>query len=626
MNYLSRIKLRHLKLLPFKGKAGRVTSFVLLYVAWILVFLLQKPLFMLICSSSVDSYSLADIFLVMYHGLPLDLSMTGYLTLLPALLFTISIWGGAKWLKVVWKGYFIIAALLVAATFSLNVGLYPYWKFPLDSTPLFYFFSSPADAMASITIPMMLIGFSALLLLTVALYLLFQHRLFIGSLTAQSNDSSLRKAIHTTIMVLLTAALIIPIRGGFSVSSTNTGKAYFSEKMGLNHAAVNPFFSLMESVSHENDFANQYRFMDDAEAEKLFRQMVYTQSNDTVKRLKNNRPDIYIFVLESFSRLVMQTGATPNMVALSSQGIFFDNFYANSFRTDRGLVAILSGYPAQPTMSIMKYPQKTNQLPSIAAKLHHEGYNLKYFYGGDADFTNMRSYLTSQGFTDIISDVDFPVSERMSKWGVPDGPVVERLITSLKNERHTQPLLRVLQTSSSHEPYDVPWHKHKNTILNAFNYADAQIGRFITWLKKSGRWDKSLVILVPDHLGCWPENISNFVFERYQIPMIWTGGAIQRPQRISTLGSQQDIAATLLGQMGIAHNDMLFSKDMLDSHSPHFAFFTVPDAFGMVTETNRIIFDNKSRQPMLNEGTQKGKNLKPGQAYLQKLYDDIALR
>ena len=626
MNYLSRIKLRHLKLLPFQGKAGRVTSFVLLYVAWIIVFLLQKPLFMLICSSSVGNYSLSDIFLVMYHGLPLDLSMAGYLTLLPSFLLAVSVWGGAKWLKIVWKVYFVVAALLVATTFCLNIGLYPYWKFPLDSTPLFYFFSSPADAMASITVPMMLVGFSALLLLTVALYLLFQYRLFISTLTAQDSGSRLRKVLYTIVMVLLTALLIIPIRGGFSVSSTNTGKAYFSEKMGLNHAAVNPFFSLMESMSHENDFASQYRYMDDAEAEKLFRKMVYTASNDTIKLLNNDRPDIYIFVLESFSRHVMQTGATPNLVALSQQGVFFDNFYANSFRTDRGLVAILSGYPAQPTMSIMKYPQKTNQLPSIARKLHHVGYDLKYFYGGDADFTNMRSYLTSQGFTDIISDVDFPVNERMSKWGVPDGPVVDRLISSLKAEKSKKPLLRVLQTSSSHEPYDVPYNKLKNPVLNAFNYADAQVGRFVSWLKESGRWDKSLVILVPDHLGCWPENISNFVFDRYQIPMVWTGGAVKKAQRISTLGSQQDIAATLLGQMGIAHTDMLFSKDMLDSHAPHFAFFTVPDAFGMVTPANRIIFDNKSRQLMLNEGKQKGKNLKPGQAYLQKLYDDIALR
>jgi phosphoglycerol transferase MdoB-like AlkP superfamily enzyme len=108
--------------------------------------------------------------------------------------------------------------------------------------------------------------------------------------------------------------------------------------------------------------------------------------------------------------------------------------------------------------------------------------------------------------------------------------------------------------------------------------------------------------------------------------MIWIGGAVAKAQKVSTLGSQQDIAATLLGQMGIEHKDMVFSKDMLDKNSPHFAFFTVPDAFGMITAENRIIFDNKSRQLMLDEGRHKGKNLKAGQAYLQKIYDDIALR
>jgi phosphoglycerol transferase MdoB-like AlkP superfamily enzyme len=605
----------------------KIIGFISVFLTWIIIFMLQKPFFMLICKSSIGNYSLSDVFLVMYHGLPLDMSMAGYLSLLPSLLIAVSIWTCSKWLKAVWKFYFAIASLLVSATFSLNIGLYPYWKFPLDSTPLFYFFSSPADAMASITFGMLIAGIAALVAVAFVIYLLFQSRFYIRFLDCRTcNSNNIRKIIDSVVIVLLTALLIVPIRGGFSVSSTNTGKAYFSERMSLNHSAVNPFFSLMESVSHENDFASQYRFMDDAEAEKLFRQMVYTSSNDSVKLLNTSRPDIYIFVLESFSRHVMQTEATPNMVKLSHEGVFFDNFYANSFRTDRGLVAILSGYPAQPTMSIMKYPQKTNQLPSIARKLHKEGYDLKYFYGGDADFTNMRSYLTSQGFTDIISDVDFPVDERMSKWGVPDGPVVDRLISSLKMEKSKRPLLRVLQTSSSHEPYDVPWNKMKNPILNAFNYADAQVGHFVSWLKKSGRWERSLVILVPDHLGCWPENFSNFTFDRYEIPMIWIGGAVAKAQKVSTLGSQQDIAATLLGQMGIEHKDMLFSKDMLDSKAPHFAFFTVPDAFGMVTEDNRIIFDNKSRQLMLNEGKHKGKNLKAGQAYLQKIYDDIALR
>ena len=64
--------------------------------------------------------------------------------------------------------------------------------------------------------------------------------------------------------------------------------------------------------------------------------------------------DVFIIVMESFSRLVMKTGATPNLCRLADEGVMFENFYANSFRTDRGLVAVLSGFPAQPSMSIME--------------------------------------------------------------------------------------------------------------------------------------------------------------------------------------------------------------------------------------------------------------------------------
>lgn len=92
----------------------------------------------------------------------------------------------------------------------------------------------------------------------------------------------------------------------------------------------------------------------------------------------------------------------------------FTHFFANSFRTDRGLAAIISGYPAQPTTSIMKYPKKTQHLPSIPGSLKKAGYDLQYYYGGDADFTNMRSYLIQAGIDNIVSDKDFPLSERLS--------------------------------------------------------------------------------------------------------------------------------------------------------------------------------------------------------------------
>jgi phosphoglycerol transferase MdoB-like AlkP superfamily enzyme len=311
-----------------------------------------------------------------------------------------------------------------------------------------------------------------------------------------------------------------------------------------------------------------------------------------------------------------------NLDKLGQEGVLFTHFYANSFRTDRGLVSILSGFPAQPTTSLMKYPRKTAHLPSIASELRKAGYGTKYYYGGDADFTNMRSYLVSQGFNDIVSDVDFPVSDRLSKWGVPDHLVFARLLEDLHGKSSNKPMLRVVQTSSSHEPFDVPYQRLSDERLNAFAYTDDCVGRFVDSLRHTANWSKSLVIIVPDHLGCYPRDISNLVPERYEIPLIMVGGAIAEPRRVEVIGSQHDLAATLLAQLGVDHSQFKFSKNILDETSPHFAFFTVPDAFGFVTTENRIIFDNKAQRVVWDDGG-KNVNLEKGKAYLQKLYDQI---
>lgn len=121
------------------------------------------------------------------------------------------------------------------------------------------------------------------------------------------------------------------------------------------------------------------------------------------------------------------------MDKFAKEGILFSNFYGSSFRTDRGLASIISGYPGQPSTSIMKYPERrTNFL--LSPQLENAGYNLEYYYGGDADFTNMRSYLVSSGIEKIISDKDFPLSERTGKWGAQDHVLFQRLMKDLKEE------------------------------------------------------------------------------------------------------------------------------------------------------------------------------------------------
>lgn len=334
--------------------------------------------------------------------------------------------------------------------------------------------------------------------------------------------------------------------------------------------------------------------------------------------------------MESFANDIMPSmGKVKNVAvqldSIAQKSILFTRFYANSFRTDRGLVSILSGYPAQPTMSIMRYPAKTAQLPSIARSLAEaKNYQNAYYYGGDVDFANQRSYLVSQGYQKIISDADFPIEDKLSKWGVHDHIVAEKLLADLKKEQHVKhPMLRIFQTSSSHEPFDVPYSRLKDKRLNAFAYTDSVIGHLMREYSKLPRWKNTLVVLVPDHVGGYKEHLDNFDRSRYQIPLILTGGAIARPMKVALVGSQNDIAATLLGQLGVKHQDFLFSKNMMSDATPKFAFFDVPDAFGMVSEENSIIYDNKTQKIVYDQG-RKGYNLKRGQAYLQKLYDDIA--
>lgn len=606
---------------------------------------------MLFYRTLYEGVSWTEWFGTVWHGLPLDLSLAGYLTAIPGLLFICSAWAVPDLLRRIWCGYFMFVSVLLSIIFTVDLGLYEYWGFRLDATPLFYFFSSPKDAVASVSVWTVIGGIVAMAVYAAVLYGVF-YLVLLQKGAFRRMKIPYRRLRVSGVLLLLTGLLFIPIRGGFTVSTMNTGKVYFSTNQRLNHAAINPAFSLMESLSKQKDFGKQYRFMEADAADRIFSGLVdpavLAENGKTAGSLQQvpdslhslfttQRPDVLFVIMESFSsRLMTALGGEPDVAvqldSLAREGVLFTNFYANSFRTDRGLVAILSGYPAQPTTSIMKYPRKTQSIPAIAGSLKRAGYKTKYYYGGDADFTNMRSYLMSSGFEDIVADQDFPVSERLSKWGVHDHLVFRRLLDDLKAEAADSssvggaPRFRVLQTSSSHEPFEVPYSRLKNERLNAFAYTDSCIGDFVKQFRELPQWKNTVVVLVPDHLGAYPEHIGNLEIDRYQIPLLIVGGAVRRPERIGVYGSQQDIAATLLAQLALPHGEFTFSKDMLNPTSPHFAFFTVPDAFGFVTPDNRLIFNNEADAVAVDEGKEKGKNLLAGQAYLQKLYDDIAAR
>ena len=631
----------------------QIIWFVKTYATFVVLFVLQKPLFLFLEKGSatqpVDNI-FTELPAVIWHGLPLDLSMAGYLSVIPGFLSIAVVWLKRELVKPIMNIYFIIASLFITCSFLLNASLYPYWKYPLDSTPLFYFFTSPADAIASVSIWQVILSIVILIVLTIGVWFTLRMRGekrqqysrysygyggFGSGKRNRFDDFDRHRGRTSIILLLLTGLLFLPIRGGITVSTMNTGQAYYSQNAYLNHSAVNPLFSLFESITHQEDFASQYRFMKDKEADKIFATMTSTSDENTYPLLneatfKKGTPDILIVIMESFASDIMPSMGSYKDVAvcldsIAQQSILFTRFYANSFRTDRGMVSILSGYPAQPTTSIMRYPRKTSQLPSIARNLvKYKNYKTTYYYGGDADFCNMRSYLVSHGYQHIISDANFPIEDKLSKWGVPDHILAAKMMEDIKAQQNEKrPMLRILQTSSSHEPFEVPYHRLKDKRLNAFAYTDSVMGAIVREYRKLPRWKNTLIVFVPDHVGGYKENLNDHARSRYQIPLILAGGAISRPMKVGIIGSQHDIAATLLGQLGVEHREFTFSKNMMSDATPKFAFFAVNDAFGIVSEENSLIYDNRAKRIVYDKG-EKGFNLKRGQAYLQKLYDDLA--
>jgi len=601
--------------------------FLKAYLLFILIFILEKPLFMLFYHDIYREVGLVDVLSVLYHGFQLDASMAGYLAVIPGLLLIFSLWVKPRIMKPIVSFYYILVSLLISVDFVVDLVLYRYWGFRLDSTPLFYL-KSPKDALASANWTTNIFGLLFILLIARLLFYIFNRFLAIKSTTPSTQPK--QKLYIGLALLFCSALLFLPIRGGVGVSTMNVGKVYFSDRKELNHAAINPLFSFFEALTFESGFDKQYRFMKADEAKSIFATIVDKPASDTIPQLFTvKHPNVVFVVLESFMSKDMEVlGGLPNVAVrmneLSKEGILFTNFYANSFRTDRGLVSIFSGYPGQPNTSIMKYARKAQSLPSIPKSLKKGGYDLQYYYGGDADFTNMRSYLVGTGIIKIVSDQSFPPGDQSGKWGVPDHIVFNKLSADLDKDQK-EPFMKILQTLSSHEPFDVPFHKLGNPYLNSVAYTDSCLGAFIDHFKKNKWWKNSIVVMVPDHAMHYPDNLDNRSDDRYKIPLLIVGGAVKTPRKIDTYGSQIDISATLLSQFKLPHDDFRFSKNILNPASPHFGYFTFKNGFGMVTPQNQYVFDYEAKAVFLNRGN-KDENKKKAEALLQTLYDDLEKR
>jgi phosphoglycerol transferase MdoB-like AlkP superfamily enzyme len=160
--------------------------------------------------------------------------------------------------------------------------------------------------------------------------------------------------------------------------------------------------------------------------------------------------------------------------------------------------------------------------------------------------------------------------------------------------------------------------KFDDEELNAFYYLDKCIGQFVDKMKANKLWDNTLLIILPDHGSRYQDH----GYESHitcHIPLIWTGGAVKGQKDIPVICNQSDIAATLLGQMGIPHEEFTFSRDVLSSSYRHpFATYSFTNHVAFIDSTNQFfLYDLQDNR------TTEDANLRLSKALLQRACEDL---
>lgn len=593
---------------------------------WLAFHIVLRAIFLLYNADLTEALTSGEGFLVFLHGFRMDVSMTGYFLMAAGLILTISMLVKNRW------PYFVLNALnifiIVSGTLIATVDfeLYRHWGFRLNTAPLFYVQSAGGAALGSVALAVV---FKLLLIsaAVIALFLFAYDRLVAPRVSALTTGR--RRGF--VALLLVTALMFLPIRGSFTVAPMNTGFVYFHKtKTYANHAAINVIWNFLYNLSSDTNLKYREDLLPKAVAHQYFRALYPRPDSTTTRLWKRDKPNIILFILESFTADVIEPlgglpGIAPNLNQLCREGVLFTNFYASGDRTDKGLISILSGYPAQPLTSIIKNPAKTQRLPYLNHYMRDLGYHTSFVYGGDIDFANFRSYLTNSRFDHITSYEDFPADLNTSKWGVHDHIVFNRALQECDSAQ--QPFFKTILSLSSHEPFDVPMiprfpgNELDSLFLNSCYYTDRSIGDFIVKARSRDWWDNTVVIFVADHGHSLPGRKKLQERARYKIPLLMIGGAVEKKLIVDKYAGQTDLANTLLGQLGSQSPAFTFSKNILSSASQSFAVYFFNNGFGFITPDTYIVYDNTGEYYLHSEGASPT-DLERSRAYEQVLFTD----
>lgn len=612
------------------------TLYILGLILFLAVMTLAGKVEFLYYNRDVCFFTISDVANVLWQGLPLDLRVIAIMVLPVWVVTAFSLYFVRMPLRKIVGPYLFVVVFLSAAITCGGLIMYENWKFLLDAS-IFNYMSSPGNVSSSVSTGYIVsrLGLSLLaaFVLSVVAVVITPSR--IVSLNRRSKHIPPRY----TLPYMLTGVLLLVMIFGINGRKANEASAFHSDKILLNHAAINPVGHMVHSMLvYAREPEEQFSYMDDAECRRIFGEIFPENTDDvTVRLLKTTRPNVLTIQLESFGAPFIQAlggqpDVAPEISAWMERGVNFTNAWATSFRTDRGTVSALSGYVAFPTESLMMRDECLTSLPSLAHVLKAEGYRTDYLYGGNAHHMNKGKYLTATGFDKVwdIKDLDIPVEKR-SCWGAYDSTALMSLLSLMQETYRKQGseghFYWGCQTIDSHEPFQVPYRRMKDKVYNAFAYTDHCVGEFLDSLSHTPVWDNLLVIIFADHGHMYNTTFSNPEF--FHMPLLFTGGAVSEAKKTDVLISQGDIVGTVLSQMDIAHSRTFpWSRNVFSKNYTYpFVYSNYPSGAMFRDSTGTTMYDLWADHIIMESPAKSGdRRLRNLKTMIQYSYKDDLLK
>jgi len=325
---------------------------------------------------------------------------------------------------------------------------------------------------------------------------------------------------------------------------------------------------------------------------------------------------IYI-TAESFSEIAISEELTPTLFKLVNSGFKFNNFYTpNNLSTIGGEFQSLTGLFANNSI-LTTWRSGANYFPyGLGSVFENEGYNTYAFHNNWYQFQDRDKYFKSQGLTNYIGCGN-GLQKLMNCNNWPESDLEMMKATTSKYLNSDKPFITYYMTVSGHMRYtysgnnmaaknkkyveNLPYNENLKAYIATQIELDRALEYLLNELEKSGKLDKTVIVLLADH---YPYNLSlnnintlssykrdSFVEVNHNALIIWNNRLNQKD--VDKVCMSLDVLPTVLNLFNIDYDSRLIvGKDIFSNHEG-LAFFAnhswVTDSGTYYANTNKFV-------------------------------------